>query len=68
MQILWPDGIFITKHPKRQRPSGSSSHQDSQCAGQESSPKQDDFREFIEQQEREAERRAKFVFELMVGE
>ncbi|KAJ8452051.1 hypothetical protein Cgig2_016632 [Carnegiea gigantea] len=65
-QILWPDGIFITKHPKRQRPSGSSSHQDSQRAGQESSPKQDDFREFIEQQEREAERRAKFVFELMV--
>lgn len=65
-QILWPDGIFITKHPKRQRPSGSGSHQDSQRAGQESSPKQDDFREFIEQKEREAERRAKFVFELMV--
>jgi len=68
MQILWPDGIFITKHPKRQRPSGSGSHQDSQRADQVSSPKQDDFQEFVEQQKREAERRAKFVYELMVGE
>lgn len=69
-QILWPDGIFITKHPKRQRPSGSGtpsqSQPHSQLADQVSSPKQEDFLEFVEQQEREAEQRAKFVYELMV--
>lgn len=44
-QILWPDGIFMTKHPKRQQQSSSSD----------------------EEQKQEAERRARFVHELMIG-
>ncbi|CAH8353823.1 unnamed protein product [Eruca vesicaria subsp. sativa] len=43
-QILWPDGIFMTKHPKRQQQSSISD----------------------EEQRQEAERRAKFVRELMI--
>lgn len=44
-QVLWPDGIFITKHPRRQQQTSSSE----------------------EEQRQEAERRAKFVHELMIG-
>jgi sorting nexin-13 len=44
-QILWPDGVFMTKHPKRQQQSSISE----------------------EEQKQEAERRAKFVHELMIG-
>jgi sorting nexin-13 len=43
-QILWPDGVFMTKHPKRQQQSSISE----------------------EEQKQEAERRAKFVHELMI--
>ncbi|CAE5957546.1 unnamed protein product [Arabidopsis arenosa] len=43
-QILWPDGVFMTKHPKRQQQSSISE----------------------EEQRQEAERRAKFVHELMM--
>ncbi|XP_019091391.1 PREDICTED: uncharacterized protein LOC104740212 [Camelina sativa] len=31
-QILWPDGIFMTKHPKRQQQSGSSEEEQQQEA------------------------------------
>ncbi|XP_010538028.1 PREDICTED: uncharacterized protein LOC104812523 [Tarenaya hassleriana] len=54
-QILWPDGIFITKHPKRQQ-----------------RPQQSDGSEVYspqltsEEQQREADRRAKLVYELMI--
>ncbi|XWS18995.1 hypothetical protein CRYUN_Cryun32bG0092800 [Craigia yunnanensis] len=64
-QILWPDGIFITKHPRRQRsPSSSSPSQAlprSRQSPEISSPRLSD-----EQQQLEAERRAKFVYELMI--
>ncbi|KAF9615365.1 hypothetical protein IFM89_023016 [Coptis chinensis] len=76
-QILWPDGIFITKHPKRQRPPQSVAQ--SQSSQREptkiSSPKKDDVQKvhekdnkFLtdEQQREEAARRAKFVYELMI--
>ena len=66
IQILWRDGIFITKHPRRQRsPSSSSPSQASPRSQQSpeiSSPRLSD-----EQQQLEAERRAKFVYELMIG-
>lgn len=31
-QILWPDGIFMTKHPKRQQQSSSSDEEQQQEA------------------------------------
>ncbi|GAA0144451.1 hypothetical protein LIER_04894 [Lithospermum erythrorhizon] len=69
-QILWPDGIFITKHPKRQkttstsRPSLNSHH--SQPSTPVSSPTVEDIQTLEEVQQKEAERRAKFVYELMI--
>ncbi|GMI93811.1 SORTING NEXIN 3 [Hibiscus trionum] len=63
-QILWPDGIFITKHPKRQRPPPSSSP--SQSSPHLQSPKTSTPISSDEQQQLEAERRAKFVYELMI--
>lgn len=68
-QILWPDGIFITKHPSRQRPpvgSPSQSPSHGQLPDQLSSPKAENFENIVELQEREADRRAKFVYELMI--
>ncbi|KAI6690037.1 hypothetical protein NL676_026865 [Syzygium grande] len=63
-KILWPDGIFITKHPKRRRappvnPSQSSPRD--QQSPEMSSPRQSD-----EQQQLEEEQRAKFVYEIMI--
>ncbi|XP_059645614.1 uncharacterized protein LOC132287124 isoform X2 [Cornus florida] len=69
-QILWPDGIFITKHPKRQRPN-LSGNPSAQCSphGQPStplsSPKNEVIQKLDEEQRKEAERRSKFVYELM---
>ncbi|OMO54105.1 hypothetical protein CCACVL1_28063 [Corchorus capsularis] len=64
-QILWPDGIFLTKHPSRQRPPTSSNTSQasphSSQAPEVSSPRLSD-----EQQQLEAERRAKFVYTLMI--
>ncbi|KAJ6427393.1 hypothetical protein OIU84_022898 [Salix udensis] len=68
-QILWPDGIFITKHPKRrpppQQPAEVSSPKLISPHGQQpmevSSPKFSD-----EQQQQDAFRRAKLVYELMI--
>ncbi|KAL5575140.1 hypothetical protein UlMin_016839 [Ulmus minor] len=56
-QILWPDGIFLTKHPKRRPPPSANPSQGSPNA---SSPRMDD------EQQREANRRAKLVYELMI--
>ncbi|KAM7255616.1 hypothetical protein ACFE04_008514 [Oxalis oulophora] len=61
-QILWPDGIFITKHPNRkprpQSPSPVSPSGPQPAAS--SSPR------LSEEQQQEADRRAKFVYELMI--
>ncbi|KAI9110319.1 hypothetical protein K1719_018761 [Acacia pycnantha] len=60
--ILWPDGIFITKHPKRRPPPPSSSQNlpPGQQSPAASPPSMD------EEQQREADRRAKFVYSLMI--
>ncbi|KAL7162453.1 hypothetical protein ACSBR2_042862 [Camellia fascicularis] len=69
-QILWPDGIFLTKHPKRQRPNPSGTTPQSSPKVQPptpiSSPKKEDTQQLDEQQQKEAERRAKLVHELMI--
>ncbi|KAL7222183.1 hypothetical protein ACSBR1_023985 [Camellia fascicularis] len=69
-QILWPDGIFLTKHPKRKRPNTSGSTPQSSPHGRPptpvSSPKKEDIHNLDEQQQKEADRRAKFVYELMI--
>lgn len=68
-QILWPDGIFLTKHPKRQRPTPSASSNNSsqgQSPAPLPSPKEDDIRGLDELQEKEARRREQFVYELMI--
>ncbi|KAK8608454.1 hypothetical protein V6N13_023877 [Hibiscus sabdariffa] len=63
-QILWPDGIFITKHPRRQRPPPPSSP--SQASPHPKSPETSASVSSDEQQQLEAESRAKFVYELMI--
>ncbi|CAM8940701.1 unnamed protein product [Rhodiola kirilowii] len=66
-QILWPDGIFITKHPKRQRPPNGippMSPSDGRPPVQ-SSPRKEE-QDFEEQQRQEADRRARLVYELMI--
>ncbi|KAL3351975.1 hypothetical protein AABB24_020193 [Solanum stoloniferum] len=67
-QILWPDGIFITKHPARQRPAPSSSPNSppGQPSTPLSSPRLEDSQKLDEMQKQEAEQRAKFVYELMI--
>ncbi|KAL6994747.1 hypothetical protein U1Q18_044888 [Sarracenia purpurea var. burkii] len=69
-QILWPDGIFITKHPKRRRPNPSGTTPQNSPRGQPPTPisshKTEDIHQLDEQQQKEAERRAKFVHELMI--
>ncbi|CAL9774850.1 unnamed protein product [Musa acuminata subsp. burmannicoides] len=56
-QILWPDGIFLTKHPKRKAPTPVSSPgtQNNQNANP-----------LTTEQQLEADRRAKFVYELII--
>ncbi|XP_058113709.1 uncharacterized protein LOC131256706 isoform X3 [Magnolia sinica] len=77
-QILWPDGIFLTKHPRRQRPPPSASQLQNSRSGNPSmmvsTPKEEIQKNngkeqnllVDEQQEFEAAQRAKFVYELMV--
>ncbi|CAK9174605.1 unnamed protein product [Ilex paraguariensis] len=70
-QILWPDGIFITKHPKRQRPTPSANPSPHSSARvlpppTPSSTKIEDIQKLDEITQKEAERRAKFVYELMI--
>ncbi|KAJ4952564.1 hypothetical protein NE237_029396 [Protea cynaroides] len=68
-KILWPDGIFITKHPKHKKAPPPSviqqgrPHHGSQPT-QISSPKEGLLTE--EQKQQEAARHAKFVYELMI--
>ncbi|XVF24988.1 hypothetical protein REPUB_Repub13aG0174700 [Reevesia pubescens] len=64
-QILWPDGIFITKHPRRQR-SASSSNPSLASPRSSQSPEISSPRLSDEQQQLDAERHAKFVYELMI--
>ncbi|KAM7254521.1 hypothetical protein ACFE04_003901 [Oxalis oulophora] len=61
-KILWPDGIFITKHPKRRAPPDNSSPRspNSPLPAVLSSPR------LSEEQQQEADRRAKFVHDLMI--
>ncbi|XP_042052495.1 uncharacterized protein LOC121797822 isoform X2 [Salvia splendens] len=65
-KILWPDGIFITKHPRRQRPPPDTPSPVDQSSAPYSSPKKGDTLTLEEIQEQEAKRRAKFVYELMI--
>jgi sorting nexin-13 len=55
---LWPDGIFLTKHPKR-RPSAQNSSQNGQSRSNQTI--------LTPEQQLEAARRAKFVHELIIG-
>ena len=66
-QILWPDGIFLTKHPNR-KPSAPISSLASQ---KDKNMLQKDNKvenQLTAEQQLEAARRAKFVYELMIGE
>ncbi|CAN6441706.1 unnamed protein product [Victoria cruziana] len=72
-QILWPDGIFITKHPKRQRPPTGNSSQSLNAGGQNVLPASEKLEKMkrvnsilTDEQLMEAARRAKFVHELMI--
>ncbi|XP_071901516.1 uncharacterized protein [Coffea arabica] len=69
-QILWPDGIFLTKHPRRQKPPLSASPSQSPSHGRPptplSSPKMENVEMMDDTQQKEAERRAKFVYDLMI--
>lgn len=64
-QILWPDGIFLTKHPKRKPPTPISS------PGSQKDNNMNQMDGKVEngltsEQQVEAARRAKFVYELMI--
>ncbi|XP_071731890.1 uncharacterized protein [Rutidosis leptorrhynchoides] len=69
-QILWPDGIFITKHPKRQQPAPSSKVPQESPNGKSTSPENQASDEETltreELQKREDQRRSKLVYELMI--
>lgn len=60
-QILWPDGIFITKHPSRKRPMPQQSPKQGNSAGQNSTNDQLSYEEHLL-----ASRRAQFVHELII--
>ncbi|XP_073292079.1 uncharacterized protein [Primulina huaijiensis] len=66
--LLWPDGIFITKHPRRQRPQLASSVQNSPSDKHSTpcSPQPENVQNMEEIQQKEAERRAKLVYEVMI--
>ncbi|KAK1422467.1 hypothetical protein QVD17_25604 [Tagetes erecta] len=69
-QILWPDGIFITKHPKRQQPTPSPrvahDSRNGQPASPKGSPNDEETLTQEELQKQEAQRRSKLVYELMI--
>lgn len=68
-QILWPDGVFITKHPARQKSSPTSPSDNSQRhqpSSPHSSHKIDYSHNLEEMQQKEAEQRAKLVYEVMI--
>ncbi|KAI3521606.1 hypothetical protein L1887_11077 [Cichorium endivia] len=57
-QILWPDGIFLTKHPRRQQPPTA--------VRPPSPPEEAKTLTHEEFQEQEAQRRSKLVYEIMI--
>lgn len=57
VQILWPDGIFMTKHPDRKPAAPSPGSQNDSRTNY-----------LIEQQRLEDAHRAEFVRELIIGE
>ncbi|KAK9102666.1 hypothetical protein Sjap_019920 [Stephania japonica] len=77
-KILWPDGIFLTKHPSRQRPPQTVNQSPTSQSGVHSMPmpshNKDDVKKrngkdtnsLTDDQQKEAARRAKFVYELMI--
>ncbi|XP_027344549.1 uncharacterized protein LOC113857058 isoform X2 [Abrus precatorius] len=65
-QILWPDGIFLTKHPNRRPPPPKSPASSSQNSPHGHQPTQVSSTMVDDEQQKEAERRAKFVYELMI--
>ncbi|XP_024969946.1 uncharacterized protein LOC112509300 isoform X2 [Cynara cardunculus var. scolymus] len=69
-QILWPDGIFITKHPKRQQPPTASSKvaaaQVSPPPSPRYPPSDEETLTWEEIREQEAKQRSKLVYELMI--
>lgn len=69
-QILWPDGIFLTKRPRHQKPPLSASPSQSSSHGNRpnplSSPKMENVEMVDDTQQKEAERRAKLVYDLMI--
>ncbi|KAL1551547.1 hypothetical protein AAHA92_19374 [Salvia divinorum] len=65
-KILWPDGIFITKHPRRQRPPPDTPSPVDQSSAPYSSPQKGDTPTLEEIKQQDAERLAKFVYELMI--
>jgi sorting nexin-13 len=56
-QILWPDGIFLTKHPKRKAATPPPGSQSNGMANY-----------LTDEQRLEDAHRANFVHELMIGE
>ncbi|CAN1317516.1 Sorting nexin-13 [Linum perenne] len=65
-QILWPDGIFITKHPSRRLPSTVDPTSVKQSSPYRQQPSVLATPQLSEKQQSDAERRAKFVYELMI--
>ncbi|CAL1378069.1 unnamed protein product [Linum trigynum] len=65
-QILWPDGIFITKHPSRRPPSTVDTSSPKPTPTYSRQPSVLATPQLSEDQQREAERRAKFVYDLMI--
>uniref|UniRef100_A0A2P2MMH5 Uncharacterized protein n=1 Tax=Rhizophora mucronata TaxID=61149 RepID=A0A2P2MMH5_RHIMU len=77
-QILWPDGIFITKHPKRRPPISVNKSQSSPLSQQSTEkstavssphgqqPTEISSPRLSDEQQQEAARCAKFVYELMI--
>ncbi|KAF5453145.1 hypothetical protein F2P56_028074 [Juglans regia] len=62
-KILWPDGIFITKHPKHRPPPPVNPSQNTPLDRQHSGVSPPIL---TCEQQQEADRRAKFVYELMI--
>ncbi|KAI3759679.1 hypothetical protein L6452_07673 [Arctium lappa] len=65
-QILWPDGIFITKHPKRQQQPPKVAAPVSPPPPSRYPPSDEETLTWEEIQEQEAKRRSKLVYELMI--
>ncbi|CAH1422599.1 unnamed protein product [Lactuca virosa] len=69
-QILWPDGIFLTKHPRRQQPPPATVKPPQDSPDRQPPPPPPPNNEQTltheEVQEQEAQRRSKLVYELMI--